>query len=65
VNCEIQVLLRSYPEGLLSPALITDHDVVLSYDDDSATYRWGIVLHGRENVTLFAHWFDARWAAIP
>jgi hypothetical protein len=65
VNCEIKVLVRSRAEALVSPALITDRDVVLSYDDDSATYRWGMVLHGRQYATLFAHWFDARWTAIP
>jgi hypothetical protein len=65
VNCEIKVLLRARAEALLSPVLITDREVVLSYDDETATYRWGMVLHGRQYVTLFAHWFDARWAAIP
>jgi len=65
LNVEVKILLRAQPEGLLSPALITDRAVLLSYDDETSSYRWGVVLEGRQYVTLFARWFDDRWAAIP
>jgi hypothetical protein len=65
LNAESKILVRSRPEGLLSPALITDRAVLLSYDDETSPYRWGVVLEGQQYVTLFARWFDDRWAAIP
>ncbi len=50
---ELKVLVRSRPETPLSPATITDRDVVLAYDD------------GLSHHTLFALWFDDLWAATP
>jgi hypothetical protein len=65
LNVECKVIVRSKPEALLSPAQITDRDVVLVYDDEQSSYRWGLVLQGRQYVALFSRWFDDRWAATP
>jgi hypothetical protein len=65
LNVEMKIFVRSRPEALLSPAQITDRDVVLVYDDEWSGHRWGLILQGRQYVTLFAQWFDDRWAATP
>jgi hypothetical protein len=57
--------VRARPEALLSPIQITDRDVFLAYDDETARYRWGLALQGRQYVSLFAQWFDNRWSSIP
>jgi hypothetical protein len=65
LNTDVKILVRSQPEALLSPATITDRDVVLVYDDELSSHRWGLVLQGRQYVSLFSRWFDDRWGAIP
>jgi hypothetical protein len=65
LNVEMKIIVRPRPEPLLSPIQITDRDVVLSYDDELSSNRWGLVLQGRQYATLFARWFDDRWAATP
>jgi hypothetical protein len=63
-NLELKFFVRPVVEGMLSPLIITDRDVVLYYDDDTAAYRWGIVIHGSQYTALFASWFDTRWNAL-
>jgi hypothetical protein len=50
---------------LVSPTLITDRAVLLAYDDEMSSFRWGVVLEGAQYVSLFGRWFDDRWASIP
>jgi len=60
----MKYFMRPVVEGMLSPLIITDRDVVLYYDDDTAAYLWGIVIHGSQYAALFANWFDNRWNAL-
>jgi hypothetical protein len=39
-NVELKFLLRPRIEAMLSPGLITDRDVVMTFDDATAAYRW-------------------------
>ena len=64
LNLEFKIIVRAQPEALLSPE-ITDRDVVLIYEDGVSSHRWGLVLQGRQYVTLVGRWFDDRWAATP
>jgi hypothetical protein len=65
LNFELKILARARPEALVSPTLITDRAVLLTYDDETSSFRWGVVLEGRQYVSLFGRWFDDRWASIP
>jgi hypothetical protein len=65
LNFELKFLVRSRDEAVLSPNLITDRDVLLTFDDANAPTRWGLLLQGRQYVTVFARWFDELWASIP
>jgi hypothetical protein len=65
MNYEAKLLVRPRVESVISPALITDRDCVLVFDDRGAALRWGLHLQGRQYVTLFAQWFDDLWATIP
>ena len=38
--------------------------MVLTYDDEYASHRYGLELRGRQYVTLFARWFDDRWWSV-
>jgi hypothetical protein len=64
LNIEWKFLVRPRAEALISPT-VTDNAVFLGYGDEASVYRWGLALQGRQYVTLFAGWFDDRWAAIP
>jgi len=50
---------------MLSPALMTDRDVVMIFEDASAGYRWGVWFQGPQYLALFERWFDDLWASIP
>jgi hypothetical protein len=63
-NFEYKVLVRARAEAMLSPGLITDHDVVTTFDDNTA-FRWGVWFQGPQYLPLFARWFDELWASIP
>jgi len=67
INFESKFLVRtrSRPEAVLTANLITDRDVIVTLDDDSARSRWGFLFQGRQYVTLFSRWFDELWASIP
>ena len=49
---------------MISPGLITDREVVTSFDDNTA-FRWGVHYQGPQYLPLFARWFDELWASIP
>jgi hypothetical protein len=49
---------------MISPGLITDREVVTSFDDNTAL-RWGVHYQGPQYLPLFARWFDELWASIP
>jgi hypothetical protein len=63
-NFEYKVLVRGRAEAMLSPGLITDRDVVTTFDDSTA-FRWGVWFQGPQYLPLFTSWFDDRWASIP
>ena len=50
---------------MLSPGLITDRDVVMMFDDSTASLRWGIWFQGPEYLAFFERWFDDLWSSIP
>ena len=64
-NVELKFLLRPRIEAMLSPGLMTDRDVVMTFDDATAAYRWGVRFQGPQYLTLFERWFDDLWAGIP
>jgi len=65
VNFEVKNLSRKRVEATLSPRVVTDRDAVLTFDDATAPYRWGLWFHGPQYTALFARWFDDLWASIP
>lgn len=67
LNAETKLLIkvRSRAEAILTPNLVTDRDVVVSLDDDSANNRWGVRFRSPQYVAVFARWFDELWASIP
>ncbi|MGO9266082.1 MAG: hypothetical protein ACLQBA_14585 [Candidatus Binataceae bacterium] len=50
---------------MLSPAVMTDRDVVMVFDDATAGLRWGVRFQGPQYLPLFERWFDDLWASIP
>jgi hypothetical protein len=42
---------------MLSPGLITERDVVTTFDDNTAL-RWGVLFQGPQYLPLFTRWFD-------
>ena len=65
LNNETKLVVRTRPEAVLTPILITDRDVILTLDDVIGPVRWGLLLQGRQYVGVFARWFDDLWASIP
>jgi hypothetical protein len=63
-NFEYKVLVRARTEAMISPGLITDREVVTSFDDNTA-FRWGVHYQGPQYLPLFARWFDELWASFP
>jgi hypothetical protein len=63
-NRELKVLVRAKAEATLSPTLITDRDVLMTFDDSSASDRWGIWFRGPQHRAFFERWFDDLWASI-
>jgi hypothetical protein len=64
LNFDYKILVRPQAEAMLSPGLITDHDVLTTFDD-AAAFRWGVWFQGPQYLPLFARWFDELWASIP
>jgi hypothetical protein len=65
LNLEVKVLVRSPAQAQLSPQTITDRDVVIALDDETAIFRWGVLFQGPHYATLFAQWYDDLWANTP
>lgn len=64
-NLELKVLARTKAEATLSPTVITDRDVLMTFDDSAASDRWGIWFRGPQYRAFFERWFDDLWASIP
>ena len=64
-NVELKILVRSKIEAMLSPTLITDRDVMMTFDDAAAGFRWGMRFQSPQYHALFSRWFDDVWASIP
>ena len=56
---------RSKVEAVISPALITDREAIIAFDDVGGALRWGILFEGPQYATLFARWFDELWSRTP
>jgi hypothetical protein len=65
LNVELKIRVRSRIEAMLSPAVMTDRDVVMIFDDAAAGLRWGVWFQGAQYLVLFERWFDDLWATIP
>jgi hypothetical protein len=63
-NVEVKVLVRPRIEAMLSPGLVTDRDVVMTFDDAAEAFRWGVWFQGPQFVALLERWFDDQWASI-
>ena len=64
-NVEVKILVRPRIEAMLSPGLMTDCDVVMTFDDAAAAFRWGVWFQGAQFVALLERWVDDLWASIP
>jgi hypothetical protein len=64
-NVELKILVRPRIEAMLSPAVMTDRDALMIFDDATAGLRWGVWFQGPQYLTLFERWFDDLWATIP
>jgi len=64
-NVETKILIRAKSEAVLAPLEITDRDAVLTFDDGSSSFKWGLGFHGEHYRALLARWFDDLWASIP
>jgi hypothetical protein len=63
-NVELKILVRPRIESMLSPAVMTDRDVIVVFDDATAALRWGVSFQGPQYLALFQRWFDDLWASI-
>ncbi len=64
-NVELKILVRPRIEGMLSPAVITDREALMIFDDATAGLRWGVRFQGPQYLPLFERWFDDLWSSIP
>jgi hypothetical protein len=64
-NVEYKVLVRPRIEAMLSPGLITDRDIVSSFDSTAGFYQWAFWFQGPQYRALMERWFDDLWANIP
>ncbi|HKV56421.1 MAG TPA: hypothetical protein VJN94_17435 [Candidatus Binataceae bacterium] len=64
-NLELKVLVRPRIEAMLSPAVMTDRDALMIFDDATAGLRWGVLFQGPQYLVLFQRWFDDLWATLP
>jgi hypothetical protein len=64
-NVELKILVRPRVEAMLSPAVLTDRDALMIFDDASVGLRWGVLFQGPQYLVLFQRWFDDLWASIP
>jgi hypothetical protein len=64
-NVELKILVRPRVEAMLSPAVLTDRDALMIFDDATVGLRWGVRFQGPQYLVLFQRWFDDLWASIP
>jgi hypothetical protein len=64
-NVELKILVRPRIEAMSSPALMTDRDALMVFDDAAAGLRWGVWFQSPQYLVLFERWFDDLWASIP
>ncbi len=65
-NVELKFLLRPRIEAMLSPALMTDRDAVMTFDYATGGLSVGRSLSGSSIFdAIQERWFDDLWAAIP
>ncbi len=64
-NLEVKIMIRPRIDSVLSPVVITDRDVVLTFDDATSSFRWGFRFQGQQHRALLERWFDDLWANIP
>ena len=64
-NVEIKAFTRQRIEATLSPAVVTDRDVLMIFDDATAGIRWGVWFQNPQYRALFERWFDDLWSSIP
>ncbi len=64
-NLEVKIMIRPRIDSILSPVVITDRDVVLTFDDATSSFRWGFRFQGQQHRALLERWFDDLWANIP
>jgi hypothetical protein len=64
-NVELKILVRPRIEAMSSPALMTDRDTLMVFDDAGAGLRWGVWFQSPQYLALFTRWFDDLWASIP
>ena len=64
-NVEFKILVRPRIEAMLSPAVMTDRDALMIFDDATTGLRWGVWFQGPQYLPLFERWFDDLWASIP
>lgn len=65
LNLELKFAVRPKVEALLSPGLVTDRDVYLSYGNQVGGQSWAVSFHGQQYAAVFARWFDDVWSDIP
>jgi hypothetical protein len=65
INVELKILVRPRIEAMLSPAVLTDRDALMIFDDSTDGLRWGVLFQGPQYLVLFQRWFDDLWASIP
>lgn len=64
LNLELKFMVQPrIHHSHLSP-LIADRDSILTFDDENAMFRWGILFQGRQYATLFTRWFDEIWTSV-
>jgi hypothetical protein len=65
INVELKILVRPRIEAMLSPAVLTDRDALMIFDDSTDGLRWGVLFQGSQYLILFQRWFDDLWGSIP
>jgi hypothetical protein len=62
---EIKLSARPLAGSLLTPELATDRDSILTFNDATASFRWGVLFSGHDYKVLLTRWLDDLWAKQP
>jgi hypothetical protein len=65
INVEVKILVGRRIEAMPCPAIITDRDALMIFDDATADLRWGLLFQNPQYLAHFERWFDDLWATIP